>query len=266
MIVRDYKARIKAAGKADGLGEGEFKALVSVFGNTDSYGEVVMPGAFTDTLSEDWSGDNLLPIVWSHKWDDPFSHIGYALSAEETEAGLVVHGKNDVDDNATAAQVQRLMKGRRITQFSFAYDVLEGGEVMREVEGGKADEGETVYELRKLKLHEVGPCLLGVNQETELIAAKALSLANSVQSGRRIDSVGLDRLGKAVAALRETITISTSTSVSVPTGSGYDGGESTVQESQTSTDPADEDLPAEDKSEKAAEVPRRRVLIESLFL
>ena len=186
-------ARVKAAGEADGLGEGEFTALVSAFGNVDTYGDRVVKGAFTEDI-ERWaaSGDEI-PVVWSHRWEDPFSHIGSVRKAWETDEGLMVHGALDLD-NPTAMQVHRLLKGRRITQFSFAYDVLDGADV-------KTD-GITVHELRKLKVHEVGPCLVGVNQETDLVAAKALGLA---KAGRVLSKTNLTLLTSARDALNDVI-------------------------------------------------------------
>ena len=193
MHTKAMTARVKAAGPSDGLGEGEFKALVSVFGNIDTYGDVVLKGAFTEDLRRWAESGDAIPVVWSHRWDDPFSHIGQVLAAEETDEGLLVHGALDLD-NPTAMQVHRLLKGRRITQFSFAYDVVEGGEVKRD--------GETVHELRKLKVHEVGPCLVGVNQETDLVAAKALGLA---KAGRVLSKTNLTLLTSARDALNDVI-------------------------------------------------------------
>lgn len=159
-------AQVKAAGTEDGLAEGQFRAVVSVFGNKDSYGDVVMPGAFADTLA-DWraSGDTI-PVYWSHQMADPDYNIGWVVDAKETEAGLEVLAQLDTDPDASpkARQAYRLLKGRRVKQFSFAYDVIDGGPAEHN--------GESVYELRKLKLYEVGPTPVGANPETELLAVK----------------------------------------------------------------------------------------------
>jgi HK97 family phage prohead protease len=157
------------AGPDDGLAEGQFEALVSVFGNKDSYGDVVMPGAFIDTLAEWQASGNPIPVIFSHGYSDPDNHIGVVLEAAEKsvggKSGLWVKGQLDTDPEDTRARkVGRLLKGRRVTQFSFSYDVVDGGSVEKD--------GEHVYELRKLKLYEVGPCLIGANSETELIGAK----------------------------------------------------------------------------------------------
>lgn len=197
MLMKSCPARVKATGPDDGLEEGQFRALVSVFGNKDSYGDVIMPGAFAETLAEWAASGDPIPVYYSHRMDDPDFNIGHVLEAEETDEGLEVLAQLDIDDpvpGSKAPQVHRLLKGRRITQFSFAYDVLEGGWAKRQ-DDGKDDE---YYELRKLKLYEVGPTPIGANQETELLAVKSavVGLAREVKAGRVISA-------KNEAALRE---------------------------------------------------------------
>lgn len=223
MKTKDAPARVKAAGYDDGLNDGEFKAIVSVFGNIDSVGDVVVPGAFSDTLEHWKAKGDPIPVIWSHDWSDPYSHLGEVLDAVETTEGLFVHGALDLD-NPKAAQVYRLLKGRRVTQFSFAYDVLEGAWVDRD--------GESYYELRKLKLHEVGPCLLGANQETELLAVKANDLAARLKAG---DTVDLDQLAAAHQALGSLLEAAKTTS---PTGEGTTKREAGQPDLDAANEPA----------------------------
>ncbi|MFJ1657166.1 HK97 family phage prohead protease [Streptomyces anthocyanicus] len=206
----EVTAKVKAAGVADGLAEGQFRALVSVFDNEDTYGDVVRPGAFTQTLA-DWAakGDSI-PVIWSHQWSDPFSHIGRVVDAKETTDGLEVLAQIDDltgdDENPTAKQVYRLLKGRRVTQFSFAYDVPNGGGAWV-----KDDEHRWggYYELRQLDLHEVGPCLIGVNRETELLAAKAAHIAAGTKAGRVLSQTNYDRLAAAHESIGEVLAAAT---------------------------------------------------------
>jgi len=166
-------ARVKTVAQDADLGEGEFEAIVSVFSTVDSVGDIVMPGAFAKTLAAYGEKNAPVPVVWSHDWADPFSHIGYSLSAEETDAGLKVRGKLDIDNNPKAMQVYRLLKGGRIRDFSFAYEIKDGG--FRKAEGDDSPDGldaDTPYELRELDLFEVGPCLVGAHRDTELLAIK----------------------------------------------------------------------------------------------
>lgn len=198
MLVKSCPVKIKAAGEQDGLDEGVFEAIVSVFGNVDSYGDVVMPGAFADSLAEWETKGDPIPVYWSHRMDDPDYNIGHVLEARETDEGLWVKAQLDVDA-PKAAQVHRLLKGRRVTQFSFAYDVIEGAWVT------KADKAET-YELRKLKIYEVGPTPIGANQETELLAVKSAAteaehLTRRIKAGRVISAKNESELRKAHEAI-----------------------------------------------------------------
>lgn len=158
-----------AARVTDAKADGTATALVSVFGNVDLGGDRVMPGAFTRSLEEWQAKGDPIPVIWSHDWDNPESFVGWAEPKDitETDAGLVVPMKFDLD-RSRAEQVHHLLKTRRVTQFSFGYFAREYADVE------DADYG-TVRELTDIELFEVGPTLLGMNPETELIqAASAL--------------------------------------------------------------------------------------------
>lgn len=105
--------------------------------------------------------------MWSHDKDDPFSHIGTVTEAKETDTGLVVKAQLDLE-NPKAAQVHRLLKGGRVKEFSFAFSYD-----LQDVNPAKRD-GVEVRELKRLKLYEVGPTLVGANPATELVGVKSL--------------------------------------------------------------------------------------------
>jgi HK97 family phage prohead protease len=239
-------AQIKAAGEDDGLEEGQFRALVSVFGNVDSYGDRVMPGAFAKTLAE-WAelGDPI-PIYWSHQMADPDMNIGYVVSAQETELGLEVLGQLDVTEGSPkAAQAHRLMKGRRVSQFSFAYDVVE----QEEVDG--------VNELQALKLYEVGPTPIGANDQTELLAVKH----SGVKVGRTISAKNESTLREAASSLEAAAKSIKNVLASLDSGSPDDeaGKANNDQSKASDTGPAKDEEPDRAKSEE----PSRRSSVES---
>lgn len=178
-LLKDFKINIKA-GPDDGLAEGEFTAYASVFGNKDSYGDVVLPGAFAETLTEWKDSGNVIPLLFGHNMSDPDYNIGSVIEAKEDDRGLLTRNQLDME-NPKAVQVYRLLKGRRLSQMSFAYDVLEGGEAQREKSAG--GDTEMVYELRKLKLYEVSVVPIGANQETEILAVKAAQSALRLGAG-----------------------------------------------------------------------------------
>ncbi|ASR83176.1 head maturation protease [Arthrobacter phage Abidatro] len=190
---RNAAVQLKA-GPADGLAEGQFEAYASVFGNVDSYGDVVQPGAFTESLKEWADSGNLLPVLFGHNMSDPEYNIGHVVSAVEDEKGLRVVAQLDLETPKGLA-TYRLLKGRRISQMSFAYDVLDAS-------WGELD-GMEVLELKRLKVYEVSVVPIGANQETEILAVKAAAdvLAGGAKEGRVLASKHLDSLRSAHEAI-----------------------------------------------------------------
>ncbi|KFF31653.1 HK97 family phage prohead protease [Bifidobacterium bombi] len=164
-LKRTTGATFKSVGDGGSLGEGQFTALVSVFGNVDSLGEVVMPGAFTETLAKWKASGDPIPVVWSHDWSNPMSHIGEVLEAKETDQGLEVTAQLDMS-NPTAVQVFKLLKDRRIKEFS--YSGMESD--FRMVDG---PDGDAIYQVGKVDLIELGPCMKGANPATVLLSTKS---------------------------------------------------------------------------------------------
>lgn len=225
MKVKSAPAEVKLLGAED-VPTGEFKALVSVFNTVDSVGDVVIPGAFAKTLERYLEKGEPIPVVWSHDWDDPFSHIGYTTSAQETQYGLEVTGLLDLD-NPKAAQVHRLLKGGRIKDFSFAYDVKASGPGERE--------GKSVTELHELDVFEVGPTLVGAHRDTELRdikstivnvnvspaeaaldGVKALSAVVGAKAGRVLSAKTEDRIRQIAVLTQELLADVNETSPSQP--------------------------------------------------
>lgn len=165
MHVKSCPVEIKAAGDHEGTEEGVFEALVAAY-NVDSCGDQIVPGAFADSLKT-WSGSGApIPVYWSHRMDDPDYNIGHVIEARETDDGLWVKAQIDLE-GPKAKQVYRLLKGRRVRMFSFSYDIEDSFK-------SKSDTGDDINELRRLKLYEVGPTAIGMNQSTDLLAVKAM--------------------------------------------------------------------------------------------
>lgn len=164
MLTKSAQIQVKA-GPDDGLADGQFVAYASVFGNKDSYGDVVMPGAFAKTLAEWTKSGDQIPVLFGHNMSDPDYNLGGVLSAEEDAVGLKVTMQLDLE-NPKALQTYRMLKGRRIRQMSFAYDEIDSGPAVHD--------GDNVWELRELKLYEVSVVTIGANQETEILAVKSM--------------------------------------------------------------------------------------------
>lgn len=163
MLTKTLDVEIKAIGDD---GDGTFEGYASTFDVVDSYGDMVVKGAFLDSLAEYGSKGDGIPLYWRHRMDDPFMLIGYTLEAKEDDHGLWV--RCQLLDTNSAKQVHALLKAGLVKQMSFAYDIEEAAWVERNIE-----DGGSYYELRKLKIHEVSVVPVGANQETEILAVKS---------------------------------------------------------------------------------------------
>jgi HK97 family phage prohead protease len=177
----------------DDTGEaGTFTAYASIFGNVDSYGDIVMPGAFLADLDRWKEKGDPIPLLFGHNMGDPDFNIGVITSADEDEIGLKVSGQIDLE-SPKGAYVYKLIKERRITQLSFAYDVLDHAKATRDIEGGGTED---VIELKQLMLHEVSIVPLGANQATDILSVKA---------GRAISSKNEDSLRNAYESIGQVL-------------------------------------------------------------
>ncbi len=196
MRVKEVPVTFKA-GPEDGLKEGEFIVYPSTFTRQpDSYGDVVAKGAFLDTIKEWQESGNVLPGLYGHRMDDPDFFVAGASEMTEDEHGWRIKGEFDLE-SPKGPQVYRLVKGRRLNQLSFAYDVEDEAEV--EVEGGaKANE------LRKLKVYEFSFVPIGANQDTSVVAVKSAVdalTATELKAGRAISAKNEAELRKAHEAI-----------------------------------------------------------------
>lgn len=138
----------------------------------DSYGDVVAPGAFAETLKR-WADLNeagkYIPLLYGHNAADPEYNIGRITEAREDERGLLVTAEFDAD-NPKAQYVRKLVREGRVYQFSFAYDITDCGEVELE-DGSKANE------LRGLDLFEVSLVQIPANQHATVEDVKSAAPA-----------------------------------------------------------------------------------------
>lgn len=147
--------------KADAIGDdGTFTGYGSVFGNVDSYGEIVAPGAFADSIKMIKASGDPLPMLWQHLSDQPIG--GYDL-LEEDDRGLKVSGWLMKDDIPLAAQAYALMKRRVIKGLSIGYYVRDSS----------YDETTGVVTLKTLDLIEISPVTFPANDQAQVEAVKS---------------------------------------------------------------------------------------------
>lgn len=129
--------------------QGEFEGYASVFGNRDSYGDIVEPGAFAGSLREHLEKNSMPKLFWQH---DSWKPIGSWLEMEEDDVGLKVKGRLNMEVQQ-GREAYALLKAGDIDGLSIGYRVLESEE----------DEGRGATLLKELDLVEVSVVSLGAN-------------------------------------------------------------------------------------------------------
>lgn len=132
---------------------GIIEAYVSIFGNVDSDGDIIVRGAFLESLAK-----KLPKGVWSHNWDMP---VAITLEAHEDDKGLYIKGQFNLETQRGKEAYSDLKFGT-IDEFSIGFRVLDWE---------YDDAGHRI--IKKVRLYEWSPVLAGANPDTELIDIKA---------------------------------------------------------------------------------------------
>ncbi len=185
--------------KAD-EGSGTISGYFSTYDREpDSYGDVVAPGAFADTLKAREESGHPFPLCWNHDLDQI---IGKVDSIEDTENGPLMTAS--FFDTPLAQEKRAIVQSGVVFQFSFAYDVENSAEVTLE-------DGRKVNELRKLNLYEVSIVPIPANQNAVVTEVKAEEAetkdeeAQEEKAGRRNSAADAGKIEQAITLLQEVL-------------------------------------------------------------
>ncbi len=129
------------------------KGIASRFGNVDLDGDVVMPGAFLESIAK--TGGKV-PLYWEHDHIKGLGNgfpVGHTTMLRETEIGLEYEGL--IVNTTKGVDLTKLLGAGSVAQASFAYNILD-----------KSVRADGVRELKKLDVIEVSVAVWGVNPET----------------------------------------------------------------------------------------------------
>lgn len=117
---------------------GVFEGYASVFGNTDSAGDRIVPGAFAKSLNACKQTGRWPPMLWQHDAAQP---VGAWEDIYEDSHGLFVRGRLFVDDIALAREAYALLREKVVSGLSIGYrtrearrDTQSGARVLEEVD------------------------------------------------------------------------------------------------------------------------------------
>jgi HK97 family phage prohead protease len=134
---------------------GQFEGIASVYGNVDSYGDIVEAGAFSKTIAERGKS---VPILWQH---DSRLPIG---SGEVYDAGTHLGIKGQILEAVShGADAMRLAKAGIVKGLSIGYQVLKDS----------WDADRKVRLLKEIKLYEVSFVTFPANELAVLTGIKS---------------------------------------------------------------------------------------------
>ncbi|MBM3763416.1 MAG: HK97 family phage prohead protease [Acidobacteria bacterium] len=168
--LKQLSLEIKLADGASGV----FEGIASVYGNVDSYGDIVEPGAFTKTISE--RGANV-PILWQHDQKQP---IGSG-EVFETSKGLAIRGRI-LDTVTQGREALALLRAGVVKGLSIGYRTIKD----------EWDATRKVKLLKEIKLYEVSVVTFPANEAATIEAVVPNSSSGKGDTG-----------GDVLKALRE---------------------------------------------------------------
>lgn len=152
MKTKDFALHVKDVSE-----EGTFEGYGSIFGNLDSYGEKVMPGAFAESLAKHRQEGSKPLMLWQHNPDEP---IGVWDDLAEDGKGLKGTGRF-VLETTRGREAYALLKAGALRGLSIGY---------REVE--VEPDGNNRL-LKKLDLKEISVVSFPANRRARVEAVKS---------------------------------------------------------------------------------------------
>ncbi|RVE83346.1 HK97 family phage prohead protease [Sinorhizobium meliloti] len=152
MKTKDFSLQVKELTE-----DGTFEGYGSIFGNVDSYGEKVVPGAFVESLAKHKREGSSVLMLWQHNPNEP---IGVWEDLAEDAKGLWGKG-HLILEVQKAREIHALMKRKAIGGLSIGY---------RESD---TDQDGAVRVLKKLDLYEISPVSFPANRRARIEAVKS---------------------------------------------------------------------------------------------
>lgn len=150
----------------------------SVFGNLDSYSDIVAPGAFAKSLEEAKASGRMPAMLWQHNQEEP---IGVWTEMREDDRGLFVKGK--LADTQRGKEARELIKLGALTGLSIGY-TTRSYQVDRENDSRV---------LTDVQLWEVSPVTFPANSEARITGVKASDISSPKDFERFLRDAGFSR-------------------------------------------------------------------------
>lgn len=167
--------------------DGTFSGYGSVFNVQDSYDDIIVPGAFAESLAAHKEKGTLPALLWQHRSGEP---VGVYTGMEEDSVGLKVDGQLALK-TARGAEAHELLKMKAITGLSIGFMTREDS----------YDRLTGIRTLKKLDLWEVSLVTFPANESARIQSVKSIEEVATLRDAEKyLRESGMSR-AEAVAFL-----------------------------------------------------------------
>lgn len=180
-LFKSFELKIDEAGKIAGF--------FSTYDKTpDSYGDIILPGAFTETIAKRKKTGHPFPLCFNHDFSAVIGVIDMD-TLQDTDKGPYMEA--GFLDTQLAQEVRKMCLSGAIWQFSFAYDVLESRKPTEE------EKKLGIWNvLEKLEVFEISVVTVPANQN---------AVVTEVKSGKRNSKADEDIIRDSIRELGQTV-------------------------------------------------------------
>lgn len=183
-MIREYKDILfEVDTKSLDESTGIFNGYGSTFGGKpDSYKDIIMQGAFQETLEKGGRNGFGIAMLWQHNPDQP---VGSWLDLQENKKGLKVQGKLTLGVRQ-ADEALLLMKDKALQGLSIGYSIPKGGY--------EIDEKTNIRYIKKIDLWEISLVTFPANTNAQITRVKAIEEAKTERElEKALRDAGLSR-------------------------------------------------------------------------
>lgn len=160
-----FEIKSTSVSEDNGINYAYFEGYGAVFGNTDSYNDIIMRGAFKNTL-----GKRKVKMLWQHNWDDV---IGSFVDLKEDDAGLYVKGRINLGVEK-GKEAYALIKSGDMDGLSIGYSTI-----VSEIDDSEEDK--RCRRLKEIELYEISIVTMPANELSTIGNVKSLEEADSLK-------------------------------------------------------------------------------------
>lgn len=234
--------------KAD-VKQGIVTAYASVFGNRDSYGDRVMPGAFTKTLME---SSRRVRVLRDHS---PYIIVGTPQTMEQDSTGLLTVTK--MSGTGMGQEMLTLLAEGAVNELSIGFNTIQSTENDL---GGR--------DLTELKLFEYSFVVWAANDLAQVVSVKDAAELDGMlhrldtlirldfKAGRTLSAANLKRVQAALKELQDLLTDAGEEGAATGTP------DATTSASKGSSEPQDALVLQASLTDLKAEIQRQKIVAE----